>query len=385
MKRIFIMSNMREFGGAEMSIVTLASYFPENILVTFFVENDQHARQIASKRNPRFEVIRTWKGSGFPVLLLNAALVYFKLRKNNPNAILANTHKGGVILSLVCKVWKSKSTTFALYVRDFGWKYLRFVLRNIPNCRVFVPSPAVKEYFPDKDAFEEASEVLLIPNVASESGALASAEEEAKTPVVACLCARMVPWKGLMYLLQAFSSVRKNVPAAKLVIYGEEIDAAYLRHLEKFVQSNQLDASVDFYGFAPDVGSACRKATVIVVPSLSDRPGPETFGRPVIEAWANARPVIAFDTGGPKYLIQDGVDGFLVKEKDSEALADRIGRLLLDPALATSMGRAGQAKLRGEFCGETVSRSVLSALGLPQASARDKGERVQTTAFTNSI
>jgi glycosyltransferase involved in cell wall biosynthesis len=60
---------------------------------------------------------------------------------------------------------------------------------------------------------------------------------------------------------------------------------------------------------------------------------------------ASGLPVLASDIGGMRELVADGVTGFLVPPGDSKALADRIERLLAEPALRERMGRAGRESI----------------------------------------
>jgi glycosyltransferase involved in cell wall biosynthesis len=62
----------------------------------------------------------------------------------------------------------------------------------------------------------------------------------------------------------------------------------------------------------------------------------------VIEARAFGLPVVSTEVGGLPYLIQDGLDGFLVPDNDHEAMAAKIQRLFDDSSLARDMSRRGR-------------------------------------------
>lgn len=93
-------------------------------------------------------------------------------------------------------------------------------------------------------------------------------------------------------------------------LHGEELAAAY--------------ASADFFVF----------------PSTTD-----TFGNVVIEAQASGLPVIVSDVGGPKDLVEEGVDGLITKGLDLDALTAAIGSLAADPVLRRRMGQASRARV----------------------------------------
>jgi glycosyltransferase involved in cell wall biosynthesis len=70
----------------------------------------------------------------------------------------------------------------------------------------------------------------------------------------------------------------------------------------------------------------------------------ETFGIGYLEAWLHERPVVGGDIPPLREVIADGIDGFCVRQR-AEDVAGAIRKLLDDPALRSTMGRAGSAKL----------------------------------------
>ena len=76
------------------------------------------------------------------------------------------------------------------------------------------------------------------------------------------------------------------------------------------------------------------------LPSRSD-----SFGLVLLEAWANAKPVVCYRAGGPADLVRDGQDGFVVPCGDVAALAERLKCLAANPYRAASQGRTGRDRL----------------------------------------
>ena len=89
-----------------------------------------------------------------------------------------------------------------------------------------------------------------------------------------------------------------------------------------------------------ELAAAFASADVFVFPSTTD-----TFGNVVIEAQASGLPVIVSDVGGPKDLVEDGIDGLITKGLDLDALTTAVKYLVGDPALRRRMGEASRARV----------------------------------------
>ena len=161
--------------------------------------------------------------------------------------------------------------------------------------------------------------------------------------------ARLVEKKGTRYLLQAFVRVRQTVPNAQLVIIGD----GPLRHeLENLAFSLGIADSVKFLGTQPNpvVMQWMHSARIFCLPSVTAHSG-DAEGLPTShqEAGAAGIPIVATWHSGNPELISDGVNGYLVPEKDPAALAERLVQLLKDPERCRSMGLAGRREIEERF------------------------------------
>jgi len=102
---------------------------------------------------------------------------------------------------------------------------------------------------------------------------------------------------------------------------------------------------------------------VFAMPSLH-----ETFGIGYLEAWLHERPVVGGDIPPLRDVIADGEDGFCVRQRVND-VARAIMRLLDDPALRLTMGRAGAAKLRERWDWDQVIARVEDAYARALANA----------------
>lgn len=107
-------------------------------------------------------------------------------------------------------------------------------------------------------------------------------------------------------------------------------------------------------GYVDDVASWIAAADVLVFGGTIPH-----FARPVYEAWAMAKPVIAFDNPAMRREIEDGVDGFLVPRERPDMLAEAITRLAENPPLCRRLGEQGQKKALARFDRTQNTRAVL--------------------------
>jgi glycosyltransferase involved in cell wall biosynthesis len=165
---------------------------------------------------------------------------------------------------------------------------------------------------------------------------------------------RVTHWKGQKEFLRAAMHVLPKFPGLRVYIVGDASDGdpTYFDQCREMANSSPFAGQIEFTGLVKSVAAYYRKCTVVVHASIE----PEPFGMVVIEAMAEARPVVASALGAPPEIIQDGVQGYLVNPKDSDAMASRIITLLADPALATDMGLQGEKKVRTHYQPSFASR-----------------------------
>ena len=152
-------------------------------------------------------------------------------------------------------------------------------------------------------------------------------------PLVGCV-ARLVPVKGVHYLLEALPAVQAAVPQATGVFVG---DGPLRTELERRAAVLGLGGRVAFLGLRRDVEEIMKLCDVVVLPSLN-----EGMGRVAVEALATGRPVIGSRVSGIQNVIVDEETGLLVPPADREALACAIVRCLTNPALSLAMGERAQ-------------------------------------------
>jgi glycosyltransferase involved in cell wall biosynthesis len=140
--------------------------------------------------------------------------------------------------------------------------------------------------------------------------------------------------KGHHYLFRAFERVKRALPAAELVCVGiclDDFRREWRRWEGTFIHHPYL-----LHG---ELAKLLHQCTAFVFPSIE-----EGFARVIVEAMAAGLPVIASHESGATTLVQDGVEGFIIRPRDPEQIADAMLKLARDRALNQRMGEAAFRK-----------------------------------------
>jgi len=149
---------------------------------------------------------------------------------------------------------------------------------------------------------------------------------------------RIVPYKGLHLLIEAFNMVKLQFSSVRLVIVGKHIFPAYSRKL-----AEMADDSVIFAGYVSDEEVPYYYAACDIYATGTMWEG---FNLPLVEAQACGKPVVAFNIGPHPEVAKDGETGFLVPPEDTNALAEAITRLLEGNRLRQEMGKNACKEVR---------------------------------------
>ena len=170
--------------------------------------------------------------------------------------------------------------------------------------------------------------------------------------------ARLTEKKGTVFLIRAMAKIAGAHPDAHLTIIGE---GPLRTSLESEVSALGLGGKVSFMGARPfeETQRWISGADMLALPSITASNG-DTEGLPMVtkEAGALGIPLVVTDSGGIAEAVMDGKTGYVVPEKDVEALADRLGRLLRDPKMARQMGDRARAHIEEHFTLEKQSAKL---------------------------
>ena len=170
---------------------------------------------------------------------------------------------------------------------------------------------------------------------------------------------RVMKEKGIDQVLEAAEVIRARHPETRFHICGrcEQDYEARLRALQE-------KGVILYHGEIDDVAGMHRVCACTVHPSYY----PEGMSNVLLEACACARPILTTARPGCGEIVDDGVNGFVVRERDSADLIEKIEEFLrLSPERRREMGLAGRRKVEREFDRRIVVEKYLDELAAVQA------------------
>lgn len=163
-------------------------------------------------------------------------------------------------------------------------------------------------------------------------------------------------FKGVDVLLESFKRICNS--NFHLIIVGDgDLKQNYIEKANKLGVNSQVtfagrvsDEDLPLYYAASDI---------TVLPSTTMG---EAFGLVLVEAMATGKPVIASNLPGVRSVVDDGKNGFLVVPGDSEDLASKINRLLIDNELCSIFGASGIIKVKKKYNWTKITRDLENTL-----------------------
>ncbi len=160
--------------------------------------------------------------------------------------------------------------------------------------------------------------------------------------------------KGHVLFFDTAKIVKDRIKDAKFLIVGDG-DKKYKSYLMNYVEKLGIKNAVVFTGYRKDIPELMNLCDIVITSSTE----PESFGRTIIEAMSCKRPVVSTDMGGPKEIIDNDTDGFLVSP-EPEKIAEVIIRLLSDGDLHTRISINAIHKANSKFCIENHIQQIES-------------------------
>ena len=182
--------------------------------------------------------------------------------------------------------------------------------------------------------------INAVPDSAFEKVRYEYEEFDESLPFAVC-AGRLSHEKGVDILVEALALLKKSGAQLNCLIYGEGPEEERIKSL---IDHHGLGESAKLVGFQKDLRGPFGAMAFLIIPSRS-----EGFPLVLLEAWAQAAPVVATPVGGLPDLIADNENGMLAKAAEPKALADAIGRALKTPDFKTRCGQAGARLVKEKY------------------------------------
>lgn len=214
--------------------------------------------------------------------------------------------------------------------------------------------------YPAGRVFWTSNGISLRPTPAEET-----VRKTENAPLRVVFVGRLMAQKGIDLLLRAWKLAvdQVSVPSV-LEVWGDGPLAADLRDQRDALG---LTGLVEFKGHVSGVRDALPAVDVFVLPSLN-----EGNSNSLLEAMAAGVAVVATRVGGTPLLVGAAADQWLCEPGDVDALAERLIRLLNDPRLRNSLGRAMKERAERYFDIRKIASSYAMAYERLQQGRRDE-------------
>jgi colanic acid/amylovoran biosynthesis glycosyltransferase len=187
-------------------------------------------------------------------------------------------------------------------------------------------------------------------------------DSDATKPIQITTVSRLIEKKGLEYAIQAIAQLVTTHPNIHYSLVGF---GPLKEDLEKLIKTLGIENNVTLEGRFNEtqIIELLKKTHIFVLPSVTaENNDQEGIPNALKEAMACGKPVISTYHAGIPELVEDGVSGFLVPEKDAPALAQKIEYLLQNPNLWHDMGVAGRKKIKTAYEKKQINKKLVNIL-----------------------
>ncbi len=304
-------------------------------------------------------IVTTRRQGKFDLLcIVRMALVLRKLHVDVVQPFLTPATLYGLLAALLCRTRvkivteraspgnKSTSRGYRFYLRieDFLSRFADWVVPNSQAGASFLFERGIK---PSRiRVIYNGIDFARLESEREAVDAVRSSMEIQPGEQIVGMTARMFPVKNHDVLLRAVALASRQVPGLRLALVG---DGPLSNRLQAQARELGLGSQVVFCGEQTRIGPYLSAYDIAAHTSSA-----EGCCNSILEAMALGKPVVATDVGGNREIIEHGVNGLVVPQGNSEALAQSLVELLNDRAKAQAMGQAAASSVKSRFSIEAM-------------------------------
>lgn len=363
MKKVTILALHLGYGGIENAIATLANLLCEKYEVeilsvyrlynepVFKLDDKVKVKYISNIKPNKKEMMYYLKKKNFNMLFKGIGLSaqtgwvkYVKtasvLRKLNTDVIISTRTIHNFMVSKFVKKGIRKIAWEHNHHND-NKKYINSLVSSCKKMDYFVPvSKELAEFYKEY----LGKKVFYIPNCLDKIPNKLSKLDSKNLVSVG----RLSKEKGFDDLLRLFKKISSKHPDWKLNIIGDGMERNDLLELANELK---LGDKVVFHGYQNKeyINEILLDSSIYIMTSHT-----ESFGLVLIEAMSFGVPALAYTSAqGANEIIDDGVNGYLIKDRNEEEMLDKINNLIDDEKLRKKLGKEARSKSK-EYSGEVV-------------------------------
>jgi glycosyltransferase involved in cell wall biosynthesis len=217
-----------------------------------------------------------------------------------------------------------------------------------------------KLLYPDIEKYVSEDKVYYCPNgIPDICSNLPVLKQSQSTSIINILfLSNLIISKGVYILLEACAILQQNNINFQCTFVGGFGDIKVEEFIKK-VKFLNLDNKVFYLGKKLGIEKeyVYQNADIFAFPTFYQN---ETFGLVNLEAMQNSLPVITTNEGGISDVVDNGINGFIIPQRNAQILADKLKLLIINKDLRLSMGLAGRKKYEKEFTISHFEKKMIS-------------------------
>lgn len=285
------------------------------------------------------------------------------LRKHRPDIVLTYNIKPNVYAGLACEelhipyitniTGLGTAVEYPGVIQKITVLLYKIALRKAA-C-VFFQNRENMKFFAEKNILCKKNRARLIPGSGVNLEKYRVLEYPDMEEVHFIFVARILKEKGIDQYLEAAKEIRKKYERVYFHVIGGCDDKEYVEILRK----EDEKGNIIYHGLQKNMLEYQKMSSCIILPSYY----PEGMNNVLLESAASGRPIITTSRSGCGEIVEDGVTGFIVKERDTRDLACKIEKFLaMSWEERKAMGLAGRRKVEQEFDREIVVQAYIDEI-----------------------
>lgn len=218
---------------------------------------------------------------------------------------------------------------------------------------IFFQNADNMQFFVDKKLFVDKHK--LLPGSGVNLTRFIPYEYPSDKTVEFVFISRLMKEKGIDQYLEAAEYIKGKYPHTRFHICG-----FCEKEYEDKMQTLGKNDTVIYHGMVKDIATVLKDVHCTVHPTYY----PEGLSNVLLESCACARPIITTDRAGCREVVEDGINGYIVKQQDAQDLIEKIEKFLsLSNAEQKQLGLNGRRKVEREFDRNIVIEAYLKEIG----------------------